>query len=762
MTVTLADNGTLTFAASDTVTFNAINYDSTTQIVVGSGGLLSASGTTFNATSANNTNGSNATQIVVNSGGHLQASNSTFTIGQLNLAIGTILNAGDLVGNAFNLPLYIPAIDVQYLSGTANNNLSFQNIDIQPDTLTSGQSVALNAIGTQNTTKLLYIFPGNFTVDQWATLTVGPNVPVLIGPGANYVTVTLADNGTLTFATSDTVTFNATNYDSTTQIVVGSGGLLSASGTTFNAASANNSDGSNATQIVVNSGGYLQAGNSSFATGSLSLNNSSNDTLRSDAISGTLAINSGATISISGNDFSNIGTNGVVATGDPNATINLLNNFWGTTEPAQIAAKILDHLKDATRPTVLYNPYLNTLPGSITGLAFNDLNGNGVQDSGEPGEAGVLIYLDLNNSGVFNSLDPNVVTQANNPTGQFAFPGLVPGTYVVREVPPAGSVETDPSASAVATTIYFDGTGAETGITGAGITAFTFQGASFSGGAIFAPGTSALCASGNLAYNASSGNAEVDFSQPISSVSLFYVNGFGFAGGTATAYGADGSVLGTVNSNAATTHDDPNNFVTLGGFAQPIARITFSGGVIDNFTFTTAANNQAYFVRVAGDQTVSRIAFGNHFQLGTTVTAANASATFSTSAQDVSLSATVTSTAGTVNEGTATFTILSGTTVIGSPVTVDVSAGAAERRLRPARRDLGWNVHHRGSVQRHGQFLRRHRLQPHPDHQCRGIRHGGDQRLDDLQHRGSGGDAQRHHHQRRRSRERRHRDFHHP
>ena len=71
---------------------------------------------------------------------------------------------------------------MQYLSGTANNNLSFQNIDIQSDTLTSGQSVALNAIGTQNTTNLLYIFPGNFTVDQGATLTVGPNVPVLIGP----------------------------------------------------------------------------------------------------------------------------------------------------------------------------------------------------------------------------------------------------------------------------------------------------------------------------------------------------------------------------------------------------------------------------------------------------------------------------------------------------------------------------------------------------------------------------------------------------
>ena len=41
------------------------------------------------------------------------------------------------------------------------------------------------------------------------------------------------------------------------------------------------------------------------------------------------------------------------------------------------------------------------------------------------------------------------------------------------------------------------------------------------------------------------------------------------------------------------------------------------------------------------------------------------------------LDATVTSPAGVVDEGTETFTILNGTTVVGTPVTVNVSAGAA-------------------------------------------------------------------------------------
>ena len=260
-TVTVADNGTLTFAAGDTVTLDA-NYDdyTTTQIVVGSGGLLTASGTTINSAAAYG----GVAQIVVNSGGHLQASNKqqfSSALSELNLNSGAVLNAGDLVGNAFNCPLYIPAMEVQYLSGTGNNNLQFQAIYIQSGTLTSGQSVALNAIGTQTTTNLSYVFSGTFTINQGATLAVGANVPVALGPAmTNSGTVTVADNGTLTFAAGDTVTLNA-NYDdyTTTQIVVGSGGLLTASGTAFN--SAVNYGG--AAQLLVNSGGHLEASNNS-------------------------------------------------------------------------------------------------------------------------------------------------------------------------------------------------------------------------------------------------------------------------------------------------------------------------------------------------------------------------------------------------------------------------------------------------------------------------------------------------------------------
>ena len=62
----------------------------------------------------------------------------------------------------------------------------------------------------------------------------------------------------------------------------------------------------------------------------------------------------------------------------------------------------------------------------------------------------------------------------------------------------------------------------------------------------------------------------------------------------------------------------------------------------------------------------------------TTTTAASATSPFSTSNQNVILSATVTSGAGVVNVGTVTFTVSQGGTTIGSPVTSGtVAAGAA-------------------------------------------------------------------------------------
>jgi hypothetical protein len=82
----------------------------------------------------------------------------------------------------------------------------------------------------------------------------------------------------------------------------------------------------------------------------------------------------------------------------------------------------------------------NALPvGTISGLKFLDVNGNGAQDSGEPGLAGVTVFLDANNNGM---LDPGEVSTVTASDGSFSFSNVVAGTYHVREVIPPGSIQT--------------------------------------------------------------------------------------------------------------------------------------------------------------------------------------------------------------------------------------------------------------------------------------------------------------------------------
>ena len=128
---------------------------------------------------------------------------------------------------------------------------------------------------------------------------------------------------------------------------------------------------------------------------------------------------------------------------------------------------------------------------------------------------------------------------------------------------------TAPAANASAT-VYFNNSGSEAGITEPGATSFSVGIASFSGGDLFVPNSSALLANGALAYNCHQPVAQVDFSLPISSVTFFYVSGDGYAAGTATAYRPRRHHVGTAEQQAATTKEpgqlrDPQ-------LREPIAR----------------------------------------------------------------------------------------------------------------------------------------------------------------------------------------------
>ncbi len=66
---------------------------------------------------------------------------------------------------------------------------------------------------------------------------------------------------------------------------------------------------------------------------------------------------------------------------------------------------------------------------SIGDFVWNDLDGDGVQDAGEPGLSGVTVFFDLNSNGSLDGGEPTQVTDAN---GVYDFTDLPTGTYILE------------------------------------------------------------------------------------------------------------------------------------------------------------------------------------------------------------------------------------------------------------------------------------------------------------------------------------------
>ncbi|MEN9226040.1 MAG: trypsin-like serine protease [Thermostichus sp. HHBFW_bins_43] len=79
--------------------------------------------------------------------------------------------------------------------------------------------------------------------------------------------------------------------------------------------------------------------------------------------------------------------------------------------------------------------------GRIEGSHFDDVNGNGLRDPGEPGLPGITTFLDLNGNG---RLDPGEPSVSSDASGNFRFFNLPPGTYRVTALLPPGRVFTTP------------------------------------------------------------------------------------------------------------------------------------------------------------------------------------------------------------------------------------------------------------------------------------------------------------------------------
>jgi streptogramin lyase len=106
--------------------------------------------------------------------------------------------------------------------------------------------------------------------------------------------------------------------------------------------------------------------------------------------------------------------------------------------------------------------------GSASGEVFNDLNGNGSLDAGDPGLPGWTVDL-------YDANGNLVAAQTTDKNGDFNFGGLAPGTYTAVEVIQAGWTQTAPPSPG---TFTFSVTA---GGTVTGLDFGDFQGATISG-----------------------------------------------------------------------------------------------------------------------------------------------------------------------------------------------------------------------------------------------------------------------------------------
>ena len=176
-------------------------------------------------------------------------------------------------------------------------------------------------------------------------------------------------------------------------------------------------------------------------------------------------------VTYSGTVYNDLNGNGVIAPGDPGLpgwTVELLDsngNVIATTTSAADGSYSFAEpgLRRATRSRRSSSPagirpslgtrsiHVTATSGAsqsglnfgnfqlvnVTGNVYNDLNGNGNLDPGEPGLQGWTVDLE-------NQYGNTVATTTSDANGNYEFDDLFPGTFIVEEVLQSGWTQTQP------------------------------------------------------------------------------------------------------------------------------------------------------------------------------------------------------------------------------------------------------------------------------------------------------------------------------
>ena len=617
---------------------------------------------------------------------------------------------------------------------TATNCIISNNVN-QPDASTAGGNGGGIAVeGSGKLTLITSSVTGNKANAAHGGLPAGGGIYFV---GGEYDLNNTFVNGSVTLE-GVSVTNNSAGGEGGG--IFSSGGMtIEASGSTLSTVS-NNQSGGDGGGIMSDSGGQTSAEPLTLSNVTITGNSTTGTAGTGDGLGGGIKINesgsfnaltmtysrlAGNTCTVGGGGVSNPGTNLAVQ----NATVNVAHNWWGTNSP-------LTTIDSYSTSTVNYTPYLQLTIGAnpttvtdagsdtstVTASFLKDSGNNTVSATNLGVLVGVPISFGSPVDGTLSGADTTIQstgTAAATFTGTHVGTGSASATVDSQTVTANIVVNSTTSTSAANASASFSESNqnvtltanltAATGdtVNGGTVTFSVFNGGTqigssttsgtVNGGAASATyslpaGTGAGTYSIHASYSGTStgtgdflSSSDVSHTLTVNPASTTTVA----ANQTATFSTASQNVTlaATVTSGAGTVNEGTVTFTLLNG-ATPIGTATTSSTVSNgsasvSYTVPAATPAGTYTIKAVynGDSNLSTSTDTSHtltISATTTTSATNITATFSGTNQPVTLSATVTSAAGTVNAGTVTFSVFNGATQIGSSTAaVNVTNGSA-------------------------------------------------------------------------------------
>ncbi len=111
------------------------------------------------------------------------------------------------------------------------------------------------------------------------------------------------------------------------------------------------------------------------------------------------------------------------AVGGSATVFDLTRNFWGTVDVNVIDAMVVDDNESALRPTGDFVPMI--APGSVGRVVWKDIDQDGIQDTNEPGVAGIGVKL-------FRADNTEIGSSTTSASGAYVFENVPNGNFYVE------------------------------------------------------------------------------------------------------------------------------------------------------------------------------------------------------------------------------------------------------------------------------------------------------------------------------------------